>query len=525
MGTDRVGEAGAVDAGGVMAPADVLGVIADRIPAMLAYWDASQHCRYANRAYEGWFGVDPNTMPGRSMSTFLGPLYALNRPYIERALRGEEQEFERDIPDPAGGSPRRSQALYVPHIVDGEVRGFCVLVVDVTRRKRAEEALQSAQRRLSKAERRTALATLSAGIGHELNNPLATVLGNLEIAASLTDGAGDPTALRSALSDALGAARHMKEIVKGMQQLARGDASAHTTIDLNEIVERSIELSSHAVRYRARVERDLEADIAVDGHAGQLVQVFVNLLVNAAHALNAGRLRANVVSVRTRREGHRAVVEVEDNGCGIPDETLPHIFEPFFTTKSLEEGTGLGLSISRNIVEAHGGSIGATSTIGRGTVLRVELPLSSTPGASAARPPPPGDLRATEAFAPTAGARPHVVIIDDNAVLAKSLRALLHECDVTVFEGGRAATSYLLGAHPRIDLVVCDLTMPEMTGADVYEALVESRSELAARFVIMTGGAFTEAGRAFLGRAAVPVLEKPFAAADVRRLLRSRKST
>src|SRR5689334_3799177 len=112
--------------------------LADRIPAMLAYWDADQRCCYANRAYERWFGVSPESLIGKHLSELLGPLYPLNLPYIERALRGEPQEFEREIPDPAGGPPRHSLASYIPDAVDGIVRGFFVIVTDISGIKRAE---------------------------------------------------------------------------------------------------------------------------------------------------------------------------------------------------------------------------------------------------------------------------------------------------------------------------------------------------------------------------------------------------
>ena len=130
---------------------ELLGRLVDSLPAMVAYWDADQCCRFANRAYERWFGVSPESLIGKTMKALLGPIYGLNLPYIEGALRGEEQQFEREIPDPAGGRPRMSQAHYIPDIRDGVVRGFSVLVADITHRKDAEEALRCAERELEDA--------------------------------------------------------------------------------------------------------------------------------------------------------------------------------------------------------------------------------------------------------------------------------------------------------------------------------------------------------------------------------------
>jgi PAS domain S-box-containing protein len=126
---------------------ELLQILVNKISAMVAYWDLTQRCRFANRAYEIWFGVSPESLIGKHMSELLGPLYQLNLPYIERALRGERQEFEREIPDPSGGPSRHSLAEYIPHIVDHVVRGFFVLVTDISVIKRAELALRESEER------------------------------------------------------------------------------------------------------------------------------------------------------------------------------------------------------------------------------------------------------------------------------------------------------------------------------------------------------------------------------------------
>jgi PAS domain S-box-containing protein len=119
--------------------------VVDMVPAMLAYWDASQRCVFANRAYVKWFGIEPDALVGRTLKELLGPIYPLNLPHIEGALRGEPQEFEREIPDPRGGPPRYSQANYLPDIDGTTVRGFYVLVSDITLRKRIEDELRIAK--------------------------------------------------------------------------------------------------------------------------------------------------------------------------------------------------------------------------------------------------------------------------------------------------------------------------------------------------------------------------------------------
>ena len=128
---------------------EVLRALANVVPAMLAYWDSTLRCRFANRAYERWFGVSPESLIGKHISELLGPLYKLNLPYIEGVLRGVPQEFEREIPDPSGGPPRHSFANYIPDVVDGVVNGFFVLVTDISEVKRAEEALKRSEAKFS----------------------------------------------------------------------------------------------------------------------------------------------------------------------------------------------------------------------------------------------------------------------------------------------------------------------------------------------------------------------------------------
>lgn len=139
---------------------ELLRRILSTLPAMVAYWDVHQRCRFANQDYERWFGVKPEWVVGRTLEDLLGPIYPLNRPYIEGALRGEPQLFEREIPDPKGGPPRHSQAHYIPDVVDGVVRGFSVLVADITARKKMEDALRRATARLDVLAKHDALTGL-----------------------------------------------------------------------------------------------------------------------------------------------------------------------------------------------------------------------------------------------------------------------------------------------------------------------------------------------------------------------------
>ena len=146
----------------------LLRIAVDKLPSMIAYWDADGRCRFANAAYERWFGVSPDALLGKHISELLGPIYALNLPHIEAALRGEFQAFEREIPDPAGGRPRHSLANYIPDVVDGKVQGFFVLVMDISEVKLAQLALQESEARFSGIFSTSAEAIISIDEAHRI---------------------------------------------------------------------------------------------------------------------------------------------------------------------------------------------------------------------------------------------------------------------------------------------------------------------------------------------------------------------
>jgi PAS domain S-box-containing protein len=487
----------------------LLRIIVDKLPGMVAYWDADLRCRFANRAYIKWFGVEPQDMLGKHITELLGPLYVLNRPYIEGALRGEEQEFEREIPDPKGGPPRQSQAHYIPDEVDGVVRGFCVLVVDITRRKQAEDGLLRMERQLQSTERLAAMATLAAGMAHEINNPLAITLTNLELAL---DDEDTPPAARATLEVAREAARRIGAIVEGMKLLAQGDPRRRELVDVNKTLDQSVALAGNLIRYRAQLIREHEDTGYVLGDASQLAQVLVNLLVNAAQALPEDQTEGSEIRLSSWRTAEAVVIEVHDNGCGVPEELHDKIFEPFFTTKDVGVGMGLGLSISSGIVASMGGKIAVRSRPGGGSVFTVTLPPASAPQIL---PSPPQEAQ-TPLVVP---GRLRVLVVDDEILLARALARVLNTHEVTVLEDAEQAIAALTDGEHTYDLVLCDLMMPHISGAELYTRVTQRRPELAPLFVFMTGGAFTPRGREFLQSVSAPILEKPFDVQRVRELV------
>jgi len=242
--------------------------------------------------------------------------------------------------------------------------------------------LEAANARLMHAQKLEALGRMSAGLAHEVNNPLAYVLSNLRLVEMQLEKRGD-TALMDACRDAIFGAERIERIVQDVRIFARMEEPARERVDVRRVVEGSISLASEALRSGIRLVRDFQDVPPVWGSEHGLGQVFVNLLVNAAHALAGATPEPCIhVGIRQRTDGQVGVV-VRDNGCGISPEHMSRLFEPFFTTKPVGKGTGLGLSICHGIVTRLGGDITVDSAPGRGTAFEVLLPSAPAESAEA----------------------------------------------------------------------------------------------------------------------------------------------
>lgn len=252
----------------------------------------------------------------------------------------------------------------------------------------ALKELKDTQSQLVHSEKMASLGMLSAGLVHEINNPLNAALSSLNTLARLlntsdrseaaTAGNQSEKILRAVQRALLGLKR-CEEIVTGLRRFARKDVEGIREDDLHDGLEATLVLLPRESGKEISVHRDYRLARKVPCNLAQLNQVFMNLLVNASQAIQ----EKGDIWVRTEQIGSEAVVTVEDNGCGIPPEKLSRIFEPFFTTKEVGQGTGLGLSISHRIVEEHGGRIEVKSTPGKGSLFRIFLPMQDRRGRAA----------------------------------------------------------------------------------------------------------------------------------------------
>lgn len=402
--------------------------------------------------------------------------------------------------------------------------GFALHSISVEQQQRQLETS------LAQNDRLATMGMLAASIAHEINNPLTYVLSNLEsLADDLPNVLGilrgevraeetrDAAALSALLDDlidrlqeALKGSQRIRDISKGLWTFSRVESTSIGPVDLHRAIEDAVTIAYNEVRHRAQLVRNFGSIPPVPGSPGKLAQVFLNLLVNAAHAMDEARLEDNRIIVRTWNEGGYVFAEVADTGRGIAPGDLPRIFQPFFSTKGPGRGSGLGLSICRTIVTDLGGRITAESEIGGGTRFTVKLPVAAVdaekPGVDASQP------------AATPAPRGRVLVVDDDPGVRRALaRTLRRKHDVVTASSGETAVS-TLEADQAFDVVFLDLMMPGLSGIDVHGWLVEHNAALAARSVFVTGGVFTQAARDYLGENDNRRVEKPFDPEELYRL-------
>jgi PAS domain S-box-containing protein len=382
---------------------------------------------------------------------------------------------------------------------------------DVTARKKLEM-------QLVQADRLAALGTLAAGVAHEINNPLAYVILNLEwVLRKLPDSVHDPAAianLLTVLEEARQGAHRVSTIVRELRSFSRADDESRRRVDLVSVVEAAIKITGHEIRHRAHVYTSYEKVRPLWANEGRLEQVLINLLMNAAQAMPESRAERNEirVSIRPDAEG-RAVLEVTDNGEGVPPDVLSRIFDPFFTTKPVGVGTGLGLSICHGIVSSLGGHIAVYSEPGRGATFRVVLPTSDATEDDPTPSPAPLQVAA-------ATGRLRILVIDDEQPIANTMRDLLGMSHDVVIATSAWEALARVRAGAEFDVVFCDLMMPGLSGVDLYERFRSLRKGLEQKIVFMTGGAFTPRAIEFLEAVDNRRIEKPFTFDIVERLAR-----
>jgi PAS domain S-box-containing protein len=384
-----------------------------------------------------------------------------------------------------------------------DASGALELIVGVAQDITETKELQA---RMVFSDRMISVGTLAGGVAHEINNPLATISASLEMIA---EGHGD-----AETRDARKAVDRIRTIVRGLSAFSRVDDDSRQPVDIIRVMELAISLASNEIRHRARLVTQFGEVPHVFANAARLGHVFLNLLTNAAEAFSEGDANSHEVKVVTRTDDAGwAIIEVHDTGSGIAREVQGRIFDPFFTTKGVGRGTGLGLSICHGTVRSLGGDITFRTAVGNGTKFTIALP----PSTEAPRKRTPSNTMKA-----TTGPRGTLLLIDDDVLFTSSLRRLFAaEHDVTVINDGRIALERFRSGE-RFDVILCDLMMPNLTGAELHAALREISPELADQMIFITGGAFSPASQQFLERITNLCFEKPCDLGELRSAVRRR---
>ncbi len=485
--------------------AALLDAVVDNAPDFVVQLDLDGTIRFVNRAespYDATPKLDTNIFDYPAGDHVTAMRKALQR----MAETGEAQGFEAQVMREGGKQVWYSTRLG-PIKQRGQVTGAVLVARDVSESKQTELHLMVADRMAS-------VGTLAAGVAHEINNPLASVIANLDMAMQDLEGV-DRTILPSELIDELGDARtaadRVREIVRDLKIFSRAEEERRGPVDVEHVLESTLRMAWNELRHRAKLVKVFGHVPEVEANESRLGQVFLNLIINAAHAIAPGNYEANQIKVTTSTDASgRVVIAIADTGTGIPVAARQRLFTPFFTTKPVGVGTGLGLAISHRIITQFGGTITFDTELGKGTEFRVTLPAAGSRFYEPSSAP-------TEAIPPTR--RGSVLVIDDEEPLALAMRRFLsQDHDVTAVHSARAALD-LLESGTRFDVILCDLMMPQVTGMELHGALVKIDQSQADRVVFMTGGAFTPSARDFLATVDNARLEKPFDLKELRTLV------
>ncbi len=381
-----------------------------------------------------------------------------------------------------------------------------------------EHDLAITQAELTEAAKLAAVGRLAAGVAHEVNNPLTYVIGNLQL---LENELQPDEELFSLAREAMHGANRIKKVVRQLSGFARADAISQAA-QLEVALDSAARMAMAEIKDRAELQVEVPDLPLVAMDEGQLAQVLLNLLVNAAQSIPPGNRDANCILVQARLEENYVTLLVEDTGKGISKEALPHIFEPFFTTKEIGEGEGLGLSICNSLIKRAGGAITAHNSTEGGACFTIKLPIFE---ADADAAPLVEQAEGNDPL-PEISSDPQrklLLVDDDEDVLRVLQRTLCEAFQIQTARSGKEALE-ILETNQSFDLILCDLMMPEGSGLDVLNQLGARHPELVPRVILMTGGAPGREKEALAKDPSVPVLEKPFLLEDLLTLLQAKDS-
>ena len=468
--------------------------IVDNISSALLVLDNQLHIVMCNLRFCQVFDLPETSITGRSISDVFHDdtleILVLQAVSIQESVR--EIEYTHNASD----EDERQFLVSVSRLDDltGTARAL-VTLDEITE-------WQQRQFQVMEASRLVSIGEMVAGAAHEINNPLAAVMGfsQLVLRREL-----DPD-VRIDVERILGEATRASKIVANLQSFARRNEPSREPVELGDIVLRVLDLKSYELRLdNIDVVTEFKINSAtIYGDPQQIEQVVLNIVINAAHFMKEDN-GGGTINIGLEQLGRSIRLTISDNGPGISPEHLPKVFDPFFTTKEVGTGTGLGLSICYGIINEHGGTLAVDSKLGEGTTFTIELEAAY----------PSLDSVITASSKPKDMPEQRVLIVDDEPSVVDLISRILTDFgfNVTTASNGNQVIGKL--TLEDFDIIILDYRMPEIGGAQLFEHIESISAEVAARVLFITGDAYSPNIEATVSRTGNPVLNKPFTLEDL----------
>lgn len=460
--------------------ANLLENIINGIPAYIYWRDLEGRFLGCNELYATLTGFNSREIVGKSLEDLSDELQLVEFHQMDTdVIQSYKAKWNKEI---IVENNKDSASFYVQSVVpmynrNREVFGVLGLFIDVSPKKKAENEKEAMKSQVIRSAKMASIGELASGIGHEINNPLAIIQGNLELLESyLMSSESVDTEVEKLLQNQMVAINRIRGIVDGLRVFAREDEGRKEIVDLHDALDETHKLiDTLYVNEGVNIKLNLDAEKPmVLGNRNKMQQAILNIISNAKDAVLDTDKENKQIAINTKNAEGDFILEISDNGCGMPDEIKNKIFDSYFTTKPAGEGTGIGLDLTKNIVEGFGGKIEVFSQEGEGTQFVIKLPLTSEFG-----------KRTVEKLESKFAGK--VLIVDDDANVRTLIKKHLESLGFKAEEASGGEEAILKMRTGSFEGLFTDMRMPGMNGVELLKRLAETKS--VPKFnVLITGG-------------------------------------
>jgi len=477
----------------------MLSRVVQQSPSIVIVSDTTGKIEYVNPRFLQITGYSEQEIVGDNVSKLAGPKAEDQSAMWQTLSEGSEWHGEFLNTKKDGTTYWESASISPLRDHDGAVTHFIKVAEDITRQKLAEEEKHQLRNKAEVSSRLATIGEMAAGIAHEINNPLTSVIGFSELLMQEEL----PSDIKEQLKYVLDGSNRVKDIVRRLLTFARQSKPIRSSFDIHALIDNTIELRSYVLKTsNIEVVKIYDPSILwITADPGQIQQVMINLIVNAEYAMKKVHGHGTL-TVTTHNYGNSIAVVFHDDGPGMDKKTLSNLFHPFFTTKDPGEGTGLGLSLSRSIVVDHGGTIEAESEIGKGSTFRIKLPLYSTADAQS-------NESQTEPATLNRIITGTILVVDDEPSIRAYLGKTLSLEGHTVRQASDLGQALDEMKNFKFDVILLDIRMPGFSGKEVFERIATKWPEMTKRVIFVTGDTSDATIRDFLKGKDIHYISKP----------------